>query len=98
MYAAHRCEVIRLKINEVEALVGITRKNIRFYEAEGLLSPRRNSQNGYRDYGNAEVEALRRIKLLRKLGVPLEEIRQMQQGVHTVGCLLYTSPSPRDRG
>ena len=74
-----------MKINEVEALVGITRKNIRFYEAEGLLSPRRNSQNGYRDYGEAEVEALRRIKLLRKLGVPLEEIRRMQQGAHTVG-------------
>ena len=74
-----------MKINEVEALVGITRKNIRFYEAEGLLSPRRNSQNGYRDYGAPEVDALRRIKLLRKLGVPLEEIRQMQQGVHTVG-------------
>ena len=37
-----------LKINEVEALVGITRKNIRFYEAEGLLSPRRNSQNDLR--------------------------------------------------
>lgn len=74
-----------MKINEVEALVGITRKNIRFYEAEGLLSPRRNSQNGYRDYGEAEVETLRRIKLLRKLGVPLEEIRQMQRGAHTVG-------------
>ena len=74
-----------MKINEVEALVGITRKNIRFYEAEGLLSPRRNSQNGYRDYGEAEVEALRRIKLLRKLGVPLEEIRRMQQGAHTMG-------------
>ena len=74
-----------MKINEVEALVGITRKNIRFYEAEGLLSPRRNSQNGYRDYGEAEVEVLRRIKLLRKLGLPLEEIRQMQRGAHTVG-------------
>ncbi len=74
-----------MKINEVEALVGITRKNIRFYESEGLLSPRRNSENGYRDYGEAEVEALRRIKLLRKLGVPLEEIRQMQSGAHTVG-------------
>ena len=74
-----------MKINEVEALVGITRKNIRFYETEGLLSPRRNSQNGYRDYGEAEVETLRRIKLLRKLGVPLEEIRQMQRGAHTVG-------------
>lgn len=73
-----------MKINEVEALVGITKKNIRFYEAEGLLAPRRNSENGYRDYGDADVDALRRIKLLRKLGVPLEEIRQMQSGVHTV--------------
>ncbi len=71
--------------NEVESLVGITKKNIRFYEAEGLLTPRRNSENGYRDYGDAEVEALRRIKLLRKLGVPLEEIRQMHSGAHTVG-------------
>ena len=74
-----------MKINEVETLVGITKKNIRFYEEQGLLSPRRNSQNGYRDYGEAEVSALRRIKLMRKLGVPLEEIRQMQSGVHTVG-------------
>ena len=74
-----------MKINEVEALVGITKKNIRFYEAEGLLAPRRNSENGYRDYGEAEVDALRRIKLLRKLGVPLEEIRRMQSGGHTVG-------------
>ena len=74
-----------MKINEVEALVGITKKNIRFYEAEGLLTPRRNSENGYRDYGEAEVEALRRIKLLRKLGFPLEEIRQMQTGSRTVG-------------
>ena len=65
--------------------MGITKKNIRFYEAEGLLAPRRNSENGYRDYGEEEVETLRRIKLLRKLGVPLEEIRQMQTGVHTVG-------------
>ena len=74
-----------MKINEVEALVGITKKNIRFYEAEGLLTPRRNSDNGYRDYGEVEVETLRRIKLLRKLGFPLEEIRQMQTGSRTVG-------------
>ena len=74
-----------MKINEVEALVGITKKNIRFYEAEGLLAPRRNSDNGYRDYGEEDVAALRRIKLLRKLGVPLEDIRQMLSGAHTVG-------------
>lgn len=74
-----------MKINEVEAQVGITKKNIRFYEEQGLLSPRRNSENGYRDYGPDEVDALRQIKLLRKLGVPLEEIRRMQAGGSTVG-------------
>lgn len=77
--------MIPLKINEVEALVGITKKNIRFYEEKGLLSPRRNSENGYRDYGEEEVAVLRRIKLMRKLGVPIEEIHRMQEGVQTVG-------------
>lgn len=65
--------------------MGITKKNIRFYEEQGLLSPRRNSENGYRDYGEGEVERLRQIKLMRKLGVPLEEIRKMQDGTHTLG-------------
>lgn len=74
-----------MKINEVEALVGITKKNIRFYEEKGLLSPSRNSENGYRDYGEAEVAVLRRIKLMRKLGVPIDEIRRMQEGSQTVG-------------
>jgi len=73
-----------MKINEVEALVGITKKNIRFYEEKGLLSPSRNSENGYRDYGEGEIAALRQIKLMRKLGVPIEEIRRMQQGEQTV--------------
>lgn len=74
-----------MKINEVEALAGITKKNIRFYEDQGLLSPRRNAENGYRDYSEADVQVLLRIRLLRKLGVPIEEIRQMLRGAHTVG-------------
>lgn len=47
-----------MKINEVEALVGVTRRNIRSYEKEGLLAPARNSQNGYREYGEAGAETL----------------------------------------
>lgn len=73
-----------MKINEMETLVGITKKNIRFYESEGLLSPQRNSENGYRNYSREDVETLRRIKLLRKLGLPIEEIRRIQSGILTV--------------
>lgn len=74
-----------MKINEVEALVHITKKNIRFYEDQELLSPKRNSENGYRDYGEKDVKILQQIKLLRKLGVPIEEIRHMLNGTHTLG-------------
>ena len=69
-----------MKINEVEAAVGVTKKNIRFYEEEGLISPGREPGNGYRSYSQADVERLRRIKLLRKLDVPLAEIREMLEG------------------
>lgn len=73
-----------MRIHEVERLAGVTKRNIRYYEAEGLLAPRRENGNGYRDYGEADVAALRRIKLLRKLDLPLEEIRRIQAGTLTV--------------
>ena len=38
-----------MKIKQVEELVGITSKNIRFYESQGLLTPER-ADNGYREY------------------------------------------------
>ena len=53
-----------MKINEVEAAVGVTKKNIRFYEEEGLITPSREPGNGYRSYSQADVERLRRIQLL----------------------------------
>ena len=73
-----------MKINEVEQLVGITKRNIRYYEKEGLLSPGRNSENGYRNYTDEDVVVLRQVKLLRKLDIPLEEIRRMQRGSLTL--------------
>ena len=73
-----------MKINEVEAAVGVTKKNIRFYEEEGLITPGREPGNGYRSYSQADVERLRRIKLLRKLDVPLAEIREMLEGQKTL--------------
>ena len=73
-----------MKINEVEAIVGISKKSIRFYEEEGLLCPQRNSENGYRNYSDADMDTLLKIKALRKLGLPLDEIRSLQQGRLTV--------------
>lgn len=76
-----------MKIKQVEELVGITSKNIRFYEEQGLLQPRR-TENGYRDYRQEDVEQLKRVKLFRKLGVPVEQIGKLFQGKISVNdCL-----------
>lgn len=63
-----------MKIKQVEELVGITKKNIRFYEEQGLLNVER-AQNGYREYSMDDIKRLREIKLLRKLAVPIEEMK-----------------------
>ena len=68
-----------MKIKQVEELVGITSKNIRFYEEQGLLSPER-AENGYREYHQEHVDTLKKIKLLRKLGVSVEEIKRALAG------------------
>ncbi|MCR4956877.1 MAG: MerR family transcriptional regulator [Lachnospiraceae bacterium] len=68
-----------MKINQVEELVGITKKNIRFYEDKGLIHPERNLENGYRNYTLEDVEILNKIKLLRKLDIPIETIRQLEE-------------------
>ena len=69
-----------MKINEVEAITGIPKKSIRYYEAEGLLRPARDSSNGYRRYTAEDMAVLQRIKLFRKLDTPVDEIRRVFVG------------------
>ena len=73
-----------MKINKVEQLVGITKKNIRFYEEKGLITPARNEENMYREYSDADVDMLLRIKLLRQLSIPIDEIAKLQNGYLTL--------------
>ena len=63
-----------MKIKQVEELVGITRKNIRFYEDQGLLNVER-AENGYREYHQEDVIRLQEIKLFRKMDISIEEMK-----------------------
>ncbi len=76
-----------MTIREIEARSGLTRANIRFYEAEGLLSPRRLA-NGYRDYSDGDLAALKKIRLLRQLRLSIDDIRALQNGDHTLSDTL----------
>jgi DNA-binding transcriptional MerR regulator len=49
---------------------------LRYYEGEGLLAPQR-TDSGYRDYGPAEEETVRRIRMLGAAGMTLETIQRL---------------------
>ena len=68
-----------MTIKEIEELAGMPRANIRYYEAEGLLSPTR-SENGYRDYSETDLLILKKIKLLRSLHMSIEDIKALHTG------------------
>lgn len=71
---------MKTNIKEVEELTGISKQNIRYYEKQGLLFPVRNPENDYREYTNEDIARLQKIKLFRKLDMPIEEIRKLFEG------------------
>ena len=66
-----------MNIKEVEKITGLTKANIRFYEEEGLVQPKRNEQNNYRIYTEVEIKRLQEVKKLRLLGISIPEIQKI---------------------
>ncbi len=69
-----------MTIKEIEQKTGMTRANIRYYEAEGLIAPQRNPDNGYRIYSQEDAETLMKIRLLRCLDISIEDVKAIQAG------------------
>jgi len=64
-------------IDKLAKLSGVTTRTLRYYDEIGLLSPKRISSNGYRIYGQYEVDLLQQILFYRELDVPLDEIKRI---------------------
>lgn len=64
-------------INKLANLAGLTNRTLRYYDEIGLLSPQRISSNGYRIYGQKEVDLLQQILFYRELGLQLDDIKQI---------------------
>lgn len=72
-------EVIKMKVNELEKLLGISRANIRFYESEGFIKPHRG-ENGYRNYSDEDIAILKKVIVYRKLGLSIAQIKDVFGG------------------
>ncbi|MCL1057776.1 Cu(I)-responsive transcriptional regulator [Shewanella gelidimarina] len=65
-----------MKIGAVAKLTDLSVKSIRYYHDIGLVETRKN-ENGYREYSQAEVDALCFIQHCRALGFTLEDCKAL---------------------
>lgn len=63
-----------MRIQEVCKHLNVTRKAVEYYIEQALLRPS-VLENGYRDFSQEDVEQIRKIMILRKLGLGISEIR-----------------------
>ena len=64
-------------VNRLAQISGVSKRTLRYYDEIGLLRPERVNPNGYRIYGQMQVDLLQQILFYRELGLPLEEIREI---------------------
>ena len=77
-----------MTIREIEEQTGIKKANIRYYEQQELLKPKRNSENKYRDYSQKDVEILKKIRFLRMMGISVQDIRRLQKKEVSLSALI----------
>lgn len=61
-------------IHQLARLAGVSTRTLRYYDQCGLLPPRAVRANGYRIYGQQEVDRLQQILFYRELGMELSQI------------------------
>ncbi len=63
-------------INETSKITNLTKKAIGYYVEQELIFPN-ILDNGYRDFSDNDIECLKKIYVLRKLGLGIEEIKSV---------------------
>lgn len=79
-----------LFIGELAKQTGTDPKTIRFYERAELLSPPRHGR--FRTYLATDIQRLKNVLKLRKMGVPIAQIREVLSALPD-GADVLTTPS-----
>lgn len=66
-----------MNIGAAAKVSGISAKTIRYYESIGLIPPAIRAENGYRHYGEKEVDTLRFIQRARRLGFSVKDVSNL---------------------
>lgn len=66
-----------MRIGELAGRLGLNTKTIRYYEDIGVMPTPERTASGYRIYGEDAIERLTFIKTAQRLGITLDEVREI---------------------
>ncbi|MBW7457323.1 MerR family transcriptional regulator [Paenibacillus sepulcri] len=67
----------RMRIGDLTERAGVTQRTVRYYESIGLIPSGEREGNGQHYYTEETLARLRKIDQLKRLGLSLEEIRDV---------------------
>jgi len=82
-----------MRIGELAERTGVSRRLLRYYEEQGLLTPER-AANGYRDYGERLVDRVQQIRGLLDSGLPTRIIKQIIPCLTEPGTIHFPDATP----
>ncbi len=66
-------------IREVCRRLAVTSRTLRYYEEKGIVQSTRDPFTGRRQYGPAQIERIRNVRLLRAIGLSVKSIQALQR-------------------
>ena len=75
-----------MRVQEFARRCGISPHTVRYYARLGLLRPARNAANDYQDFDEADLVRYGVIRAGRSIGLSLDEIGELLNGVPRSGC------------
>lgn len=85
-----------MRIGELAGRTGVPRRLLRYYEEQGLITPRRRD-NGYREYDEYLVDRVMKVRGLLDAGIPTRIIADMLPCLDQPRTIVVADPDPELR-
>ncbi|MED4130665.1 MerR family transcriptional regulator [Shouchella miscanthi] len=71
---------ITYKTSELLEMIGVSRDALRYYENQGILKPKQDERNHYRQYRDKDIYTLLVTDFYKKRSLSLKDIKKLQEG------------------
>jgi DNA-binding transcriptional MerR regulator len=66
-------------VGQVSKFLGVSRDTLKFYEDKGLVNPKKNAENGYREYNQFDIYDITTINFYREIDIEIKKIQEIRK-------------------